>query len=99
MTRLLFSRRSSFARASPTSRPSSLLRLVEIFQIRRLLSLLGGHQVAIRAHHKVLPVDADMRVALGATGLDPDRIVHPDVALVHRPRAGERMVDRGDVVM
>src|SRR5262245_48357735 len=71
----------------------SFPRLLEISQIGRRLVLLGGHQVAIRAHHVDLLPDADMFIALGTNGLDPDRIAHAMVALDDRPRTGQRMVD------
>src|SRR5262245_58084616 len=76
----------------------SFSRLLEISQIRRRLVLLGGHQVAIRAHHVDLFADADMLVALGTNGLDPDRSAHAMVALDDGPGTGQRMVDGRDFV-
>src|SRR5258708_9691902 len=70
--------------------PLSLLpRLLEIFQIRGRLVLLGGHQVAIRAQEIVLLADGDMVIVLGTVVLVPDRIVLATVLLGHRPGAGQ----------
>jgi hypothetical protein len=62
---------------------TSLTKLFEVSQIWRLLVLLGGHQKAIGAEHIVLRTDADMLVAFGTNGLDPNRIRHPIIALDH----------------
>src|SRR5260370_39003338 len=77
---------------------SSLPRLLEVFQIRGWLVLLGGHQIAVRAQEIVLLADGDVVIVLGTIVLVPDRIVLAAKLLGHRPRAGQRIVDRGDLV-
>src|SRR5262245_62381986 len=77
----------------------SFPRLLEISQIGRRLVLLGGHQVAVRAHHVDLFPDADMLVPLGTNGLEPYRIAHAMIALDDCPGTGERMVDGCDFVL
>ena len=61
----------SRGRARP--RTASLLHLSEIFQIRRLLVLLGRHQQAVTADEVIVVLDLDMRVVLGADRLQPIR--------------------------
>src|SRR5260370_8222962 len=53
---------------------SSLLRLLEISQIRRRLILLGRHQESFRAQEVIFLADDDLGVALGARGSAPVRI-------------------------
>src|SRR5215470_11498782 len=77
----------------------SFPRLLEISQVGRRLVLLCRHQVAVRAHHIDLLPDADMLVALGTNGLDPDRTAHAMVALDDRPGTGQSMVDGRDFVL
>src|SRR5215510_9205046 len=74
--------------------------LVEIAQIGRRLVLPGRHQVAVRAQKIVLAADDDVQIALGTDGLAPDRlrILVTTVALVHRPRTDQGMVDDGNVI-
>src|SRR5207248_10493021 len=76
-------RSSRSPRRSPASpRPAassracggSPLRSLEVFQVRRLLILLGGHQVAVRADEIILILDVDMLVVLGADRFAPDRL-------------------------
>src|SRR5262249_34368969 len=78
----------------------SLLRLLEITQIRRRLVLAGRHEQAVGAEHVILPADADMRIVLGTDFLDPIvvRIGVPGIFLLHAPWPGQRMVDGGDFV-
>src|SRR5438552_11033482 len=79
--------------------PPSPPHLVEIAQIRRLLVLARGHQVAVVAEKIVLPADHHMWVVLVADEIDPRHarlLAH--VGFYHRPRAGERMIDGGDLV-
>src|SRR5713101_1081418 len=73
--------------------------LFEVSQVRWRLILLGGHQVAVRAHHVNLLPNADMFVALGTNGLDPNRMADAMVALDDRPRAGQRIVNGCDFVL
>src|SRR5262245_13029495 len=84
---------------SPPLAPSLPPRLIEVSQVRRLLVLLGWHQVAIRAQHVVFLSNADMRICLHTTGLDPDWIAVPTIILDHRPRTGQRTVDGSNFVM
>src|SRR6266700_4846775 len=53
---------------------SSLTRWIEISQIRRLLALSGGHQVAIGAQKIVFLADGDMIVVFIAIVFVPNRI-------------------------
>src|SRR5260221_7236949 len=88
-------------RAISAPRSRLMLRLLEIPQIGRRLSLSGGHQVAVTAYEVCFAGDADMVVALGANGLVPNRLLGlhaPDLA-GHGPWAGQRMIDRGDLII
>src|ERR1700681_2116049 len=82
------------------ARRPSLLCLIEVAQIRRLLALLGGHQVAFRALEIHLVADEDQSAALHAHILGPDRelAVLAPVFFRHRPWMRQRMVDDGQVV-
>src|SRR5207244_1448715 len=51
----------------------SLLRLLEVSQIRSRLGLARGHQQTVRAQHVVLLADFDVIVVLGAVDLAPER--------------------------
>src|SRR5262247_3528190 len=75
-----------------------LPRLLEISQVRRRLVFLGGHQVAVRAEEIVLVPDRDVMVVLGTVVLVPDRIVVATIFLGDGPGAGQRIVDRRDLV-
>src|SRR5262245_30520237 len=83
---------------SPPRAPSLLSRLIEISQVRRDLALLGRHQIAVRAEIVGLLPDQDMRIVLGAIVVEPERALVTTILLGHRPRPGQRIVDRGDVV-
>src|SRR5437660_5060676 len=76
-------------------------RWFEISQIRRRLVLLGRHQEAICAQHIVLLADFDVIVVLGAVDLAPvrPRIWLAAIALGHRPRTRQRMVEHRDFVV
>src|SRR5215831_18071381 len=64
-----------------------LLNLVEVAQIRRLLSLLHRHQEAVGGHEIALLADIDVLIVLGAIVEVPGDVwtglAH--VALGHRP--------------
>src|SRR5438477_10373816 len=94
-------RGASAAPARPTipSR-SSLLRPLEIFQIRRCLIFPGRHQVAVGAEEIILSADLDVNITLGAYRFGPDRLLHPDAAIFlgRKPGTGQRAVDRRDLV-
>src|SRR5215813_7327573 len=81
---------------------SSLLRQVEIAQIRRRLILLDRHQEAVGAEEIVLLADDDMNIVFHADVLaPPDRSLGGDAAVVlgDGPRTRQRIVDHGDFVM
>jgi hypothetical protein len=52
---------------------ASLPRLIEILQVRRLLALASGHQVAISAQVIVLVANEDLRIVLMAIHFGPVR--------------------------
>src|SRR5262249_44296308 len=84
----------------PAPGPFLLLWFAEIVQIRRLLALLAGHQLAIGATHVYLAFKLNVGVAFRTDRLDPDRRLRlAHIPLVHRVRTGQRTVDRGDVVV
>src|ERR1700687_2809368 len=56
---------SWFARGARLLPVRAARRLLEMPQIRRLLSLLRGHEKAVRAHHVILFADGDMVVGFG----------------------------------
>src|SRR5215470_18672957 len=72
----------------------------EISQIRWLLSFLDRHQKALTTDVVTLLADQDERVILGTFVEVPhrSRIGVADVFLDHRPRPGQCMVDRPDLV-
>src|SRR5262249_45680738 len=78
----------------------SLRRRLEISQIRRRLALLGRHQQAVGAQHIALMADHDVIVLLGAIDLAPERprLGVASIGFEHGPRAGESMVDYGDLI-
>src|SRR6266700_2619066 len=74
---------------------------LEIFQIGSRLAFADGHQIAVGGQNVVLLADGDVVVVLGANIFGPDHLLLVPLAMRaarHRPRAGERMVDRGDFV-
>src|SRR5436305_4405300 len=78
-----------------------LMRLLEIFQVGRLLALLGGHQAAVGAQEIVLLADDQLVVAFRAIGFGPVRVrilVAPK-GLVHAPGPGQGVIEHGDLVM
>src|SRR5215470_5462548 len=76
----------------------SLPALLEIAQVRWRLVFARRHQQAVRAQHVVLLADGDVRIAFGADVLEPDEVALAAIRLDHRPGAGERIVDGGDLV-
>src|SRR5215468_4944053 len=72
----------------------------EMVQVRRPLSLLRRHQIAVAAPHVVLVADADVVVALRADALGPHRprTWFTAIALEDCPRMGQSVVDHRDVV-
>src|SRR5262245_16281521 len=54
-------------------RAPSLPRVLEVLQVRRLLLLFHGHQVAVRADVVVFFADLDVAVILRAIVFEPDR--------------------------
>src|SRR5262245_57529515 len=93
-------RRGRFdARTAPRLAPISLLSLsVEIPQVRRSLTLLGGHQETIGAQHIVLVADSNMIVVFSAVDLAPvgPRIWLATVALRDRPRTRQCIIGHRD---
>src|SRR5712691_520382 len=73
---------------------SSLLRLLEISQIRRSLAFLGRHQQAIGAQHVALRADKEVIVVLGTIDFAPEwlRIWFATVVFHHGPRTRQRVV-------
>src|SRR5215470_17383772 len=71
----------------------------EVFEVGRLLSLLGGHEEPVAADHVILLADLHVIVALAAYFLDPLRlrVALPAIGLAHRPRPRERVVDHGHI--
>src|SRR5438132_9876837 len=76
----------------------SVSRGVEVAQVRRLLALLRGHQIAVGAHKVVLLADHDVIIVLGAEVLVPFGILLAPIVLHHFPWFGQRVVDGGDLV-
>src|SRR5580704_4495313 len=85
---------------TPSKRRPSLLRLLEISQIRRQLVLLGGHQEAVRAQQIVFRADEDVVVAVLAPGFGPLHRLFgkAHVLPVGGPRPRQGMVDHGGKV-
>src|SRR5260370_5129557 len=82
--------------------PGSLLRSIEVPQVRRRLVLLGGHQEPVGTEKIDVLVDADVNIAFGAeTLVKPDWFIAHDAPKgpIDHPWPGQRMVDRGDVVV
>src|SRR5262249_12980797 len=52
----------------------------------------------VGADHVVLVADTDVLIALGADGLDPDRIVHTQIFLGDDPGTAQRAVDGRDLI-
>src|SRR6266849_6884569 len=73
--------------------------LIEVSQIRRLLALLDRHQVAIRTQQIVLVADRDVVVAFDTVVFRPNSLLLTTVVSRHRPRARQRMIDRGHFVV
>jgi hypothetical protein len=80
---------------------SLLLRLIEISQIGRPLTLLCRHDHAFGAEKVGLFLDPDVAVVLHAVVLDPPRMPVGAAAIVlgHRPRMRQGMIEDGDFVM
>src|SRR5262249_13904136 len=79
----------------------SLLRLLEIAQVRRRLVLLDRHQQAVGAEEIRLVADADHGIVQGADGAGPAR---PRVGIARRlleddPRLAQRVIEHGDLVV
>src|SRR5215831_9951460 len=77
-------------------------RLFEVAQIRRRLVFLGRHEMAVPAQEVDFIPDGDMYVVFGANlFLPPDRLIGLRAAVVldDDPRASERVVDRGHLVV
>src|ERR1700681_3259594 len=91
--------RTSKASLWATRRPS-LLRF-EIAQIRRLLALLGAHEVPFPALEIHIVADEDESAALHAHILGPDRELGflAPVFFRNRPRARQSMVNDRHVVV
>src|SRR5215470_10421047 len=77
----------------------SLLRLIEVLEVRRPLVLLGGHQLAGTVEHVVLVLDVDLKVVLVADRLDPDRLALATHALGDCPWPSERVVVNRDLIV
>src|SRR6266849_3781624 len=79
----------------------SLLRLLEISQVRRWLLVSGRHQVAVLIHFVGLVADMNEWDLLVANVLRPlrERVEGAAIALRHRPRTGQCVVGHGDFVM
>src|SRR5580692_8617401 len=80
--------------ASARAATSSLPRLCEISQIRRRLTLSGGHQETVRAEEISLCADPNVHVADVTNILDPMRVLLQSKGFVDRPGACQRVVDR-----
>src|SRR5262245_450398 len=83
----------------PSRASRSIARLIELLQIRRRLALPGRHQKAVRTAEIALLADDDVIIGLGAEIFRPERIGLAVVVALHGPRAGQGIVDRGDLVM
>src|ERR1700730_5336281 len=81
--------------------PLLLLRLIEISQIGRSLTLLCRHDQAVGAEKVGLALDPDMIVVLHAVVLDPPRTRVGAAAIVfgHGPGTCQGMVEDGDFVV
>jgi hypothetical protein len=77
---------------------ASSVRRLEIPQIGHRLILLGRHQVAVRTHEVILIAEIDVPV-VGAFILEPHALRVAAINPCARPRAQERVVDGGDVVV
>ena len=90
--------RNSAARAI---RAIDVVPLLEISQVRSLLALLGGHQIAVPAHHVIFLADDDVIVGLGTVFFVPVRVrlCAAPVVFHYRPGPRQRVVDHRDLVM
>src|SRR5712692_7229722 len=80
----------------------SLPRSGEVPQVRRRLVLFGGHEQTVPAQEIDLIADGNVNIVFRAHGLlPPDRLFGWGAAIVFgdRPRASERMIERGDFVV
>src|SRR5262245_15648522 len=59
------------ARLCPPYGVAKARSLLEEFQVRRGLALLGRHQVAVLAHEVILLADQHMMIAVAAGSLEP----------------------------
>src|SRR5262245_20584845 len=77
----------------------SLAGARKIFQVRRPLSLLGGHQQPVTADHVVLLADLHMIVALAAYCFNPQGLAIglPAIGLAHQPWSRQGIVDHGHI--
>src|ERR1700704_2446214 len=76
----------------------SVLRSLEILQIRRRLVLFHGHDEAVAAAEIDLLADGDVGLPLDAIILVPPDLGLALEGLQHRPRSRQRIVDRGHLV-
>src|SRR5712691_10114588 len=76
----------------------SLLRLIEMPQIRRLLARAGGAELAVDLHVVSFPLDEDIVVGLRADVLDELSVAHAAVASRDSPGTSQCVVDRRDLV-
>jgi hypothetical protein len=67
--------------------------------LRRRLVLLGGHQVAIRADEIVFLAHDDLLIVLLANIFRPEGLAFAMVFVLHRPGAGQGVIDHRDIVM
>ena len=72
-------------KTQPPARPALFAARREIFQVRRPLSFLRRHQIAIAAQHVVLAADLDMVIALRTDAFGPHR--RRDVRIRRRLRS------------
>src|SRR5579883_223407 len=79
--------------------PSQPLLLFEILQARWSLSFLHRHQGAVGTDEIHILADEDVRVAFDTAVLCPDHVLGAAIALEHRPRPREGIVERGDGIV
>src|SRR5216684_8122793 len=78
---------------------SSLQRLIEISQVRRLLALLDGHQMAVRTQQVVFLADGDVVIAFDTIVFRPDDLLLTTVIPRDRPRTCQCVVNGGHLVV
>src|SRR5215831_11117368 len=86
-------------KASALRSAASFSRLLEVAQVRRRLVLLGGHQQPVAGQEIIFLADYHVIVGFVAIVVLPQFVAVTTVGLGDRPRSGQGMVDRRDLVV